>query len=278
MGHLLVHGVMLALWAAGLPSPPRDVVELPTRMFGKVVVHHGHHLAIRAHCASCHGPGRVSRIGPLGAEEGHARCYRCHVERDAGPRECRGCHQGLAAKPGAAPPPPSPGGWRGLRWCMTTAEAHGALAGMNAPARGEFTRVVSSAGSARTQEYDVALAEPISPTALASMARLGFRNNALASIKLYFTTEDAREAYDALLADLVSTYGPPSVIAPPWEFWWILDDTSMLLLPGIPDVAPVELWLNDRVPAECVPTAPDADEAEPPRRRLVRSAAGADGR
>jgi hypothetical protein len=262
--------MMVAFSAAALPPPPQ-IAELPTRMFGKVVVPHARHLAARVPCRSCHGDRTVSHIDPLGPERGHRICYRCHVERSRGPTECRACHAGLADRPGTGPAAGTEpvavraraGGWRGLKWCMTTAEVHAALAQMLAPAHGQMSAVEGSGGHA-VLEFDVALEEPVAPEATATHARLAFRHNALSAIKLYLSCPNEDEAYRALLVDFTTAHGPPALADPPSEFWWLVEDTSMLLLPAIPEVAPVEIWLNDRAPATC-PRASVVPAADPYR-------------
>jgi hypothetical protein len=250
-------GVMLAFSAAALPPPP-EYAELPTRLFGKVLVPHARHLAARVPCRRCHGDRPVSQMDPLGPERGHGICYRCHVERSAGPTECRDCHHGLPARKEPAPvvvTQTRTGGWRALRWCMTTADAHDALASMHAPAHREMTIVAS--GGRDVREFDVALEEPVARDVIATQARLAFRHDALSAIKLYLASPNEDEAYRTLLADFTATHGPPALADPPSEFWWFVSDTSLLLLPAIPEVAPVEIWLGDRAPTTCAPPSPD---------------------
>lgn len=88
---------LLALSAAGLPTPPQRVT-FPARL-GDVVLRHDRHLERRATCRACHGPGLVGKVD-LDKDRAHALCTGCHKEQ-GGPTACSGCHdiQGQAAQP-----------------------------------------------------------------------------------------------------------------------------------------------------------------------------------
>jgi hypothetical protein len=261
MGHI---AVALLLTAVGALPPPPQYIELPTRMFGTVMVPHAHHLALRVSCVRCHPPGPISKFAPLGPEYGHARCYTCHSERLVGPTECRGCHQGLPPKKANRPPALArTGGWRELAWCMTSAEVHAALLRMRAPSNGVFSPVDAADERRGTKDFEVALDEPVSPTATAAQARLRFRNDTLRGILLRLAAADPRESYRELLVEFTTRYGEPTLADPPSEFWWLFDDTSLLLLPAIPGVAPVEIWYLDRLAGKnCAGSEPGGDQPE----------------
>ena len=106
-----------------LARPPDVVVRTPAT-FGPVTFDHRKHLAARAACARCHGPGPAGKV-ELGARIGHARCISCHTEQSRGPTGCTGCHAGGATgggtrmaaaepakpdepEPPASEPPPEP--------------------------------------------------------------------------------------------------------------------------------------------------------------------------
>lgn len=97
-----------------LPPPPTIIVR-ETRYYGTVTIDHRVHLARRASCKSCHGPGPVSKL-VYTPKVAHARCIGCHQERAKGPTACQGCHvktapkpaQLVAAAPALAPPPAPP--------------------------------------------------------------------------------------------------------------------------------------------------------------------------
>lgn len=97
-----------------LPSPPTIIVR-ETRYYGTVTIDHRAHLARRAKCKTCHGPGPVSKL-EYTPKVAHARCVGCHQEQAKGPTACQGCHvktapkpvQLVAAAPALAPPPAPP--------------------------------------------------------------------------------------------------------------------------------------------------------------------------
>jgi len=90
-----------------LPPPPTTVVR-QTRYYGTVTVDHRAHLARRARCKTCHGPGQVSKLD-FTPRVAHERCIGCHQEQAKGPTKCQGCHVRTAppATLVAAAPPPS---------------------------------------------------------------------------------------------------------------------------------------------------------------------------
>jgi hypothetical protein len=77
--------------AAALPPAPEKVV-LDPGYFGAVTLDHRAHLARRATCKACHGPGPVTKLGRLPPARAHQACRGCHQELAKGPTECRGCH------------------------------------------------------------------------------------------------------------------------------------------------------------------------------------------
>jgi hypothetical protein len=89
---------------AALPSPPETVVRV-TQRYGTVAIDHRQHLAARASCRGCHGPGPVGKV-VLGGPVAHERCVGCHRERARGPVHCAGCHAKAAAPVAANPSPP----------------------------------------------------------------------------------------------------------------------------------------------------------------------------
>jgi hypothetical protein len=91
--------IPLDVFVSALPPPPQ-VVILDPGYYGSVTVNHAAHLARRAACKSCHGPGPVQKLGRLSAADAHGRCRGCHEEIARGPTDCRGCHM--------VPPEPSP--------------------------------------------------------------------------------------------------------------------------------------------------------------------------
>jgi hypothetical protein len=82
-------------------NPPPQTVVLETKSFGTVTVDHKAHLARRASCKGCHGPGPVSKIGRFEPRVAHDRCTGCHKEEKRGPTGCRDCHLVKAAEPAA---------------------------------------------------------------------------------------------------------------------------------------------------------------------------------
>lgn len=104
---------------AALPPPPTTVVR-QTRYYGTVTIDHRAHLARRAPCKSCHGPGVVSKLA-FTPKIAHGRCIGCHEEVAKGPTKCAGCHvqapkppptdvaaaDGTGSEPGS-PAPPKP--------------------------------------------------------------------------------------------------------------------------------------------------------------------------
>lgn len=106
-----------AMALGALPPAPTTVVR-ETRYYGTVTIDHRAHLARRARCPSCHGPGPVRKI-EFTPKIAHERCIGCHQRLAAGPEKCQGCHvrppppAQLAAAPAAAAPaapaaPPKP--------------------------------------------------------------------------------------------------------------------------------------------------------------------------
>jgi len=85
-----------------LPPPP-TVIERKTRYFGTVTIDHQAHLARRAACAACHGPGPVSKL-VFTPKIAHERCISCHREQEKGPTTCRGCHEKADAPEKVEPP------------------------------------------------------------------------------------------------------------------------------------------------------------------------------
>ncbi|BDG05267.1 cytochrome c3 family protein [Anaeromyxobacter oryzae] len=76
---------------AALPPPP-DKVVLDPGYYGAVTVDHRAHLARRASCVLCHGPGQVHKIGRMTPARAHESCRGCHEKLAKGPTDCRGCH------------------------------------------------------------------------------------------------------------------------------------------------------------------------------------------
>jgi hypothetical protein len=101
---------LVALASLALPTPP-DAVKFPNKK-GDVTLDHRLHLARRATCAACHGPGIVGKVPPFGIQRAHLVCIGCHRENKRGPVLCIGCHGGVPtpgnAGPDAAPPDGSP--------------------------------------------------------------------------------------------------------------------------------------------------------------------------
>jgi hypothetical protein len=102
-----------------LPPAPQTVVR-ETHYYGTVTIDHRAHLARRAKCFQCHGPGPVRKI-EFTPKIAHERCIGCHQAQAKGPDKCKGCHvkpepppEELAAAAQAAaaaaepPPPPQP--------------------------------------------------------------------------------------------------------------------------------------------------------------------------
>jgi hypothetical protein len=85
-----VIGAAMAVLVAALPPPPETVVR-ETKTYGTITIPHAKHLALRVACRDCHGRGRVRKI-TFTPRAAHGACRSCHVERQAGPVECRGCH------------------------------------------------------------------------------------------------------------------------------------------------------------------------------------------
>lgn len=73
-----------------MPTPP-DKVVLKTSYYGTVTVDHTAHLARKARCRDCHGPGPVTAI-EFTPKLAHDRCRGCHTEIKKGPTDCKGCH------------------------------------------------------------------------------------------------------------------------------------------------------------------------------------------
>ncbi len=139
-----------SLVEGALPPPPERVV-LVTKGFGTVTVNHKAHLALRVHCAACHGPGPVTKLHPMQVRVAHERCIGCHRETEKAPQGCRGCHV-------VAPPAPAPSkvaaASTGAAAAVTLAAASPAAAAAN-PARAASSSAAGPAGGA-----PVALAAP----------------------------------------------------------------------------------------------------------------------
>jgi hypothetical protein len=103
--------------AFAMPAPPKTVVR-ETRYYGTVTIEHEAHVARHAPCASCHGPGVITK--PVYTPKlAHDRCVGCHAREERGPQKCQDCHvrtsppsSQLAAAStlggGEAPPRPAP--------------------------------------------------------------------------------------------------------------------------------------------------------------------------
>jgi hypothetical protein len=83
--------------AFGALPPPPDKVVLDPGYYGAVTVDHRAHLARRASCTLCHGPGPVSKIGRMPPARAHESCRGCHEQLGRGPIDCRGCHLAKAS-------------------------------------------------------------------------------------------------------------------------------------------------------------------------------------
>ncbi len=107
----------LLLPGHGAMPPAPTVIARPTRYYGTVTFDHAGHVARRARCETCHGPGRVTKVF-FTPKLAHERCIGCHKEEAKGPTRCQTCHvktapppTQLAATPSAPaqpPPPPAP--------------------------------------------------------------------------------------------------------------------------------------------------------------------------
>jgi hypothetical protein len=73
-----------------LPPPPQ-IVKRETGYYGTVSIDHRAHLARRAGCKTCHGPGPVTKI-EFTPRLAHDRCVGCHQTAQRGPTDCTGCH------------------------------------------------------------------------------------------------------------------------------------------------------------------------------------------
>src|SRR6266542_1908352 len=91
---------------SGLAPAPQKVI-LETKSFGTVTVDHAAHLARRAACKGCHGPGPVSKIGRFEPKIAHERCVGCHKQEQRGPTSCRDCHA-VPVKASDMPKPEAP--------------------------------------------------------------------------------------------------------------------------------------------------------------------------
>jgi hypothetical protein len=147
-----------------LPVPPQQVVR-ETRYFGTVTIDHAAHLARRAACVSCHGPGPVSKL-ELTPKLAHDRCVGCHKAQARGPIACRDCHVThdlppvtVATSGSTAPPAAAPGGAQAVAARTGDGPAPSAAAvatvpppplaaaaafgdGADAPGRGSFRHVL----------------------------------------------------------------------------------------------------------------------------------------
>jgi hypothetical protein len=85
-----VIGAAMAVLVAALPPPPETVVR-ETKSYGTVTIPHAKHLALRVACRDCHGAGRIRKV-KFTPRSAHTACRSCHVERQAGPVDCKGCH------------------------------------------------------------------------------------------------------------------------------------------------------------------------------------------
>ena len=68
-----------------------DVISLPAKN-GNVSFNHKQHQEIAKDCKKCHekGPGKIEGFGKDAA---HKLCKDCHVQKEAGPTTCSGCHK-----------------------------------------------------------------------------------------------------------------------------------------------------------------------------------------
>jgi DnaJ-class molecular chaperone len=97
--------LLLATAPAALPAPPQKVVFKNSK--GDVTLDHTAHLARRAHCATCHGPGVVAKIEGFEMQRAHLVCVGCHRDNARGPILCKDCHGGGAAAVPASDAPES---------------------------------------------------------------------------------------------------------------------------------------------------------------------------
>jgi len=104
MGHLVAALVAAAAAVAAQPASegaglPPTVVVRETRYYGTITIDHAAHLARKAHCRDCHGPGPIGKL-VFTPKIAHDRCIGCHREVAKGPEKCQGCH----VKPPTPPP------------------------------------------------------------------------------------------------------------------------------------------------------------------------------
>jgi hypothetical protein len=86
--------VLAIVLSALAPAPGK--VELKTKSFGTVTLDHPAHLARKAACKACHGPGPVAKP-EFTPKIAHERCVGCHRDGERGPTKCRECHNVPAA-------------------------------------------------------------------------------------------------------------------------------------------------------------------------------------
>ncbi len=239
-------GAVLTLAALALPSPPPGVITRETRTFGTIHIDHPAHLAARAACSGCHGPGPITKVGRMTPPEAHERCFACHLALQRGPRVCRGCHV-VAGEPGPAVPRPPPGGWRGLRWGMSTAGVRAALAEMSAEGGLVRDGSVSSAPRPGLQRFTATLHETMGQDVVVSRALLEFRNDQLRAMRLFVDGRADAGARSQIQESLAGTYGPPEEDPVAWDVreTWTAKDTEITVVPAIPDVTPIQIWLSD---------------------------------
>lgn len=88
---IIVTAALLTTNTATGAQPPETIV-LPA-MMGKVTLDHKKHSRMNDNCTPCHTSPDGGAIETLDKEKAHQMCKTCHIEQQAGPTECRQCHQ-----------------------------------------------------------------------------------------------------------------------------------------------------------------------------------------
>lgn len=70
-----------------------ETIVLPGKQAGDVKFTHQKHQEALHSCQPCHSSEAGGKIQDFGKESAHKLCKDCHVQKEAGPTTCSGCHK-----------------------------------------------------------------------------------------------------------------------------------------------------------------------------------------
>ncbi|KAF0221443.1 MAG: hypothetical protein FD174_581 [Geobacteraceae bacterium] len=82
----------LTLFVTGVALAEETMV-LPGKQAGDVPFTHQKHTEALKSCQPCHSSESGGKIEGFGKESAHKLCKDCHVQKEAGPTTCSGCHK-----------------------------------------------------------------------------------------------------------------------------------------------------------------------------------------